>query len=301
VLDVAGWWRGHARRNAGKPGQPLLIAGATGTLGQAFAEACRLRGIEHVLTGRDVIDLSEPASIAAGLDALKPWAVINCTGWVRVDDAEERREDCLAINVGGAVALAAACAERDIHYTCFSSDLVFDGLGDRPYVESDAPAPLNVYGLSKAMAERELQAADGRALIVRTASFFSPHDAHNFAFHVAAALQEGNPFCAADDCVTSPTFVPDLVRAVLDLVIDDETGIWHLANEGALSWADFARSLGEALGLRTTLVNGRPQAAMGWAARRPGYAPISSERGLIMPSLDSAIERYADAMSMAEA
>jgi dTDP-4-dehydrorhamnose reductase len=300
VLGVAGWWRGHARRKSSGERRPLLITGATGTLGQAFAGACRLRGIDHVLTGRDTIDLCDARSIAAGLDSLNPWAVINCTGWVRVDDAEERRDDCMAINFGGAVALAEACRERDIHYTCFSSDLVFDGLGNRPYVESDVLAPLNLYGMSKAMTDRDIQAAEGRALIVRTASFFSPYDRHNFAVHAAAALRGGQEFRAASDCVTSPTFVPDLVRAVLDLVIDDEVGLWHLANEGALSWADFARSIGEALDLCPSLVDPQPQAAMGWTAKRPGYAPIASERAKILPSLDSAIERFAEVMSAAE-
>lgn len=300
VLDVAGWWRGHTRLTPAERSRPLLIAGATGTLGQAFARACRERGIDHVLTGRDAMDLCDPASIGKGLDDLKPWAVINCTGWVRVDDAEQQREGCFAINFSAALALAAACRERDIHYTCFSSDLVFDGLGDRPYVESDDPVPLNLYGMSKAMTDREILAAKGRALIVRTASFFSPHDRHNFAIHTAAALRAGQAFRAASDCITSPTFVPDLVRAVLDLVIDDETGLWHLANDGALSWSDFAKSIGKALDLRTSLIEPQPQAAMGWAATRPSYAPIASERGQILPSLDSAIERFAAAVNLGQ-
>lgn len=300
VLDVAGWWRGHARLQPAERSRPLLIAGVTGTLGRAFAGACRERGIDHVVTGREVMDLRDPASIALGLEHIKPWAVINCTGWGRVDDAEQRSEDCLAINFSGAVALAAACRERDVHYTCFSSDLVFDGQAHRPYVESDDPAPLNLYGKSKAMTDREIQAEKGRALIIRTASFFSPYDPHNFAVQTAVALRAGQAFRAASDCVTSPTFVPDLVRAVLDLVIDDETGLWHLTNDGALSWSDFAKGVGEALDLRTSLIVPQPQEAMGWAATRPGYAPMSSERGQILPSLDSALERFAAAVNLAE-
>jgi dTDP-4-dehydrorhamnose reductase len=293
VLDVAGWWRCHARTIPSRPLRPLLIVGATGTLGQAFAGACRLRGIDHVLTGRVMLDLRVPASIDRVLDELRPWAVINCAGWVRIDEAEDNEEACFATNFTGSVALAGACQRRGIHYTGFSSDLVFDGLADRAYVESDATAPLNIYGVSKARADDVLLASAGRTLVVRTASFFSPYDTHNFAVRLAASLRTGEVFRVAGDCITSPTYVPDLVRATLDLIIDDQTGLWHLANGGALSWADFAVGIGTALDLRTDLVDVQPAAAMGWTARRPRYAPISSERGLIMPSLTSAMERFA--------
>ncbi|MFN7029483.1 MAG: sugar nucleotide-binding protein [Sphingopyxis sp.] len=134
VLANAGWWRGHSRlapagessgREPKPRGRPLLIAGATGTLGQAFAGACRLRGIDHILTGRDLMDVCEPRSVASVLDDLDPWAVVNCAGWVRVDEAERHPAACLAVNHGASVALARACAARAIHYTAFSSDLVF--------------------------------------------------------------------------------------------------------------------------------------------------------------------------------
>lgn len=306
VLANAGWWRGHQRLDISDPGggkdrrggcRPLLITGGTGTLGQAFAGACRLRGIDHVITRRDTLDLGDGASIVRTLDELNPWAVINCAGWVRVDDAEDQPEQCLAANFTGSVALGEACARRNIHYTCFSSDLVFDGHSERAYVEGDATAPLSIYGLSKARADDALQAAAGRALVIRTASFFSPYDQQNFAVHLVAALREGRPFRAVADCVTSPTYVPDLVRATLDLVIDDEVGLWHLASDGALSWADFAVAIGDALDLRTERIDAQPLAAMGWVAKRPRHAPITSQRGLIMPSLTSAITRFAGALA----
>lgn len=302
VLANAGWWRRHetlaspGRGSEGGGCPPLLITGATGTLGQAFAGACRLRGIGHVVTARDQLDLENLASITCVLDQVRPWAVINCAGWVRVDDAEVEMAGCLSANFTGNMALASACAHRDIHYTCFSSDLVFDGLIDRAYVEGDVPAPLNVYGLSKARADAALQAAAGRALIIRTASFFSPYDHQNFAVHLVDALRQGRSFRAIADCVTSPTYVPDLVRATLDLIIDDETGLWHLANQGALSWADFAAAIGEALNLPTHRIDAQPLSAMGWIANRPRHAPLTSVRGLIMPSLASAIESFARAL-----
>jgi len=304
VLNGLGWWRREGRLFPATATQdadpsppkswarPLLIIGATGTLGQAFAGACRLRDIEHQLIGREMLDLRSEQMIDEVLDRLRPWAVINCAGWVRVDEAEACADACLASNFTGCVAFARACALRNIHYSCFSSDLVFDGRAGRSYLESDAPAPLSVYGESKALAETGVIAAGGRALIVRTSSFFSPFDQQNFAMHLVTALRSDQPFRAVGDCITSPTYVPDLVRATLDLVIDDEQGIWHLVSQGAYSWAEFAHAVGEAMDLRTDLIETVSLDEMKWAARRPRHAPMSSERGLIMPSLASAIGRF---------
>ncbi|HEY2752399.1 family 1 glycosylhydrolase, partial [Phenylobacterium sp.] len=240
----AGWWRRDIRlqfrpvfRTVESPsprrewrmpeatGRPLLIAGATGTLGQAFARACEWRGIDYRLTGRGELDLGDEASIRDILDIARPWAVVNAAGWVRVDAAEADPGACLAANTEGAVRLARACAERDLPMAAFSSDLVFDGQIDRAYVESDAPRPLNVYGSSKAQAEAGVLALGGRALMVRTAAFFSPYDPHNFASHVVRTVAADQTFHSADDLVVSPTYVPDLVDAVLDLLIDGETGL----------------------------------------------------------------------------
>ncbi|MXP00587.1 sugar nucleotide-binding protein [Altererythrobacter xixiisoli] len=303
TLRHAGWWKGHALIGHTDVGaaaggmvaatRPLLIAGFTGTLGQAFAGACRLRGIDHVITRRDQLDITDPASIGRILDELNPWAVVNAAGWVRVDDAERDPAACMAANHAGALALADGCALRGIHYTAFSSDLVFDGLLERPYVESNATAPLSIYGRSKAAMDAALSSCGQRALVIRTASFFSPFDQHNFAVHLISALRSGERFRAAADCWTSPTYVPDLVRTTLDLIIDDEAGLWHVVNDGAVTWTDFAMQIADAAGHDGRLVLPTPMRDMGWSAPRPRYAAMTSERGVLMPKLTGAIERFA--------
>src|SRR5206468_12353573 len=112
-----------------------------------------LRGLPHQLRTRQGMDIATPEAVETGLDALQPWAVVNAAGYVRVDDAERERERCFRENVEGPAVLAAACARRGIPLVTFSSDLVFDGRKQDPYVESDPVAPLNVYGSSKAKAE----------------------------------------------------------------------------------------------------------------------------------------------------
>jgi len=238
------------------------------------------------------MDIADPASVEAALDGLRPWAVVNAAGYVRVDDAECEPAACFRENRDGPGILAAACAARGIQLVTFSTDLVFDGGRRLPYVESDAVAPLGVYGSSKAQAERRVLELMPSALVVRTSAFFGPWDEYNFVLQALRALAAGGTFVAADDQVVSPTYVPDLVGGSLDLLIDGERGIWHVANQGAWSWADFARGAAEVAGLDPGRIEARPTASLGLVAPRPCYSALGSERGWILPTVGDALGRY---------
>ncbi len=312
VLDAPGWWhrltrfhyppvarlaKGAATSKRGVDMErgatrPLLITGATGTLGTAFARLCEVRGLSYRLLNRQQLDIAEPSSIDAALAEHEPWAVINAAGFVRVDDAEREPDKCYRENTTGTTLLASACAARDIPLLTFSSDLVFDGTKQRPYVESDQTSPLNVYGHSKAEAERCVLAALPSALVVRTSAFFGPWDEYNFVTLALRTLASGQVFVAAADAVVSPTYVPDLVNTSLDLLIDSERGVWHLANAGATTWADLARRVAELAGLDSSLVEARRTDELNLAASRPLYTALASERGTLLPSLDDALARY---------
>lgn len=311
IAEGPGWWRrdlrleyqpvsrialgpnAPSRRGERGAFRPILIAGATGTLGQAFARACQWRGLDYVLTDRSAMDLCDPGSITAALDRERPWSVINATGFVRVDEAETNVEACRAVNADGAVRLAAACAERGLPLVAFSSNLVFDGRQNAPYEEESLKAPLSVYGRSKAEAEDRILELDTQALIVRTAAFFSAHDPYNFAADLVRACMEEKPFAAADNVFVSPTHTPELVNAALDLLIDGETGVWHLANEGEVSWAEFAAMLCKRLDLNRRSVRAVSSAEMPWTAPRPERSALVSSRGSQLGTIDRAIDAYA--------
>jgi dTDP-4-dehydrorhamnose reductase len=315
LLALPGWWRRPDRmfrpdmqgRSASPapagPGvdmedrafRPLVILGATGTLGNAFARACEVRGIPyHIMTRREV-DLGDPRSVDRAMTEHRPWAVVNAAGYVRVDDAERDVQACMQANAVGPGVLAAACSRHGVDLVCFSSDLVFDGAHERlqrPYVESDAVAPLSIYGRSKAEMEQRVLDVMPDALVVRTAAFFGPWDRSNFVSQTIAALMDRQRVRTAIDAVVSPTYVVDLANTVLDLLIDGEHGIWHLANRGATSWTHFAEQVAAVTRLPAELIEGVPTRTLGYAARRPRYAVLTSERGALMPSLEDALSRY---------
>lgn len=317
VLDAPGWWRrldrlhyppvGPAPRTTQRASQtakghgvnlrrgatrPLLIAGATGTLGRSFARLCEIRGLSYRLLARRELDIADPLSVERAIGEYEPWAIVNAAGYVRVDDAEREPALCRRENTDGPARLAAACAAQDISLLSFSSDLVFDGTKPGPYVEDDATAPLNVYGQSKAEAETRILEAHPSALVIRTSAFFSPWDEYNFVTLALRTLSAGRAFTAASDATVSPTYVPDLVHASLDLLIDGERGIWHLANDGAVTWAELAVSVAELAGLDSSLVEARPTRSLGLAAPRPLQTVLTSQRGRLLPSLEDALSRY---------
>jgi dTDP-4-dehydrorhamnose reductase len=238
------------------------------------------------------MDIADASSVTKALQTYEPWAVINAAGYVRVDDAERDRARCRRENTIGPALLAAACARAETRLMTFSSDLVFGGERGRPYGESAEVSPQNVYGQSKAKAEREVLKALPNALVIRTSAFFGPWDEHNFVTVALRALASGKRFPAANDSVVSPTYVPDLVHAALDLLIDGESGIWHLANSGETTWFDLARRAAELSGLDASLIDARPMESFDLPARRPSYSVLCSERGTLMQPLDDALSTY---------
>lgn len=315
LLNRAGWWRRPERyicktvesqaetkkekkqivkespkeRNCNKQ---LLITGATGTLGQAFARICDVRGINYRMLSRIELDIADAESAESALEKYDAWALINCAGYVRVDTAENEKEICYRENTDGAANLAFTCKRKKIRFLTFSSDLVFDGNKNRAYTESDSPAPLNIYGKSKAEAEKRVLEENSEALIIRTSAFFGPWDEFNFLKIALRSLASSENFTAADDNFVSPTYIPDLVNASLDLLIDEENGIWHLTQQGSITWAEFARWAGKLAKLDSSLVIGCPTAELNLAARRPLFSALESERGNLLPSLEHGLIRF---------
>ncbi|MBT1073434.1 family 1 glycosylhydrolase [Pelotalea chapellei] len=304
-LNAPGWWRRPERLFAHcRPkhhdseeleygnSQPLLIIGSSGTLGKGFGRICTTRGLHHHLLTRQQVDITDSASVTATLRKYRPWAVVNAAGFVRVDDAEDNLRQCFKENTIGPLKLAAACKALGVRLVTFSSDLVFDGTKGRGYHEQDAVGPLNVYGLSKAEAERHVLALMKEALVIRTSAFFGPWDRYNFITSTLGALARGEKVQIADDLIISPTYLPDLINTALDLLLDEESGIWHISNSGALSWAELAYSSATMAGMDTDGIICCRSNQFGYRARRPRNSTLTSELHNLLPTYEDALGRY---------
>jgi len=290
LLEEKGWW--HKTKTSAGNKTPLLIVGKNGTLGQAFMRICEQRSIPFVALSRKEMDISREDQITQAIHFYKPWAIVNAAGYVRVDDAENDCRECFAINATGPGFLARLCREHGIRFMTFSSDLVFDGNKKAPYHEADNVQPLNTYGESKVKAEQLVTEANKESLIIRTSAFFGPWDKYNFAFYVLDSLENGRNCEVVKDVMVSPTYVPDLANTAMDIFIDEEKGIWHLSNEGMLTWSEFAVAIAERAGYDQTKLITKPLCEMGWKARRPLYSVLQTEKAVSMPTLDHAIQRY---------
>ena len=300
VLNQAGWWKSYSRylhkerkrtdNSLPGPIQPLVIIGKTGTLGMAFDHICRLRNLHHYLLGRETVDINNPADIEGIINRFHPWAIINAAGYVKVDEAESNPTDCYKANFSGVAHLSVLCKKYKIKLVTFSSDLVFNGENNGAYNEDDKPGPLNNYGSSKLLAEKIALQAGFRSLIIRTSAFFGPWDQYNFATNLLLTLESGKKIIVPNDNRVSPTYVPHLVHATLDLLLDDATGIWHLANKGDLTWYQFAKMIALKANYQGDLIE--PGYNMVTAAIRPRNSVLSSIKYNLMPPLEKAVSEY---------
>lgn len=309
VLSGPGWWRRQDRFLCSQPVElrgihfsprpqqaasqaPLLITGSTGTLGQAFARVCEIRGIRYQLLSRQQMDIADINSVERVVAQYEPWAIINTAGYVRVDEAERDSERCFRENTLGPTILAEVCARHGMQLMTFSTDLVFNGQRDAPYVEDDEVGPLNIYGRSKAEAEYGVLSRHPQTLVVRTSSFFGPWDSYNFITVALHTLRQDRPFRAASDLTVSPTYVPDLVNVSLDLLLDRASGIWHLTNGHPVTWAELARNVAERAEVSSGQLQPCASSDLGFIAPRPRYSALHCSRGSLMPSLDDALDNY---------
>ncbi len=302
VMDGKGWWNAEKRLIYPKSASivsiscpqsaPILIIGSSGTLGNAFVRKLTDRDINFIAPSSREVNLLDTQQVEQAILKYQPWAIINAAGYVDVDAAETNRSLCFSLNTEGPVLLAAFCAKQNIKLVTFSSDLVFDGRKTDGYTEQDAVNPLNNYGKSKVAAEQDVLKLDPNALIIRTSAFFGPWDKYNFVYQTLKALRKGIPLAIAGDVFISPTYVPDLASHTIDLLIDDQNGIWHLSNDGKLSWFELATEIAVRADLDPTLLTAISQKAITMIARRPAHSHLRSNKGQMMPSLSNGLDRF---------
>lgn len=282
-----------------RPPLRVLVIGANGRLGCELAAGLEARQLPWQGTTRAEVDLASPE--AAGLierQARRCGAnvLINAGAWTAVDAAEDDEAAALAVNAGGAEAVAEAARRLDARALHVSTDYVFDGSLRRPYREDDATAPLNAYGRTKLAGEQRFLRRLPQGLVVRTAWLFG-RGGSGFPAAILRVVRERGSADVVDDEWGRPTSHADLAAALLHLLACPElAGIVHFCNQGVVSRFEQAREACRLAGLDPDVLRPVSRAQFGRAASRPAYSALDTSRysaatGQQPPSWQDALRR----------
>ena len=272
----------------------VVIAGAGGQLGGATMRRLTSQADVVALTRREA-DLTDHGRVMSLVTAAKPDVVINCSAYNAVDRAEDDPIAALAVNAFAVQSLARAAAASDATFVHYSTDFVFDGLAEQPYVESDPTNPRSVYGQSKLVGEW-LAGEAPRSYVLRVESLFGGPAAKSSVDKIVSALRTGQEAPVFVDRTVTPSYVEDVAAATWMLVTSGAPpGVYHVVNSGFTTWHDLGREVSRLLDceprLRPVKVSDVPL-----RAPRPQYCALSNAKlasaGFQMPTWQDALRRY---------
>lgn len=248
----------------------VLITGAGGQLGRELVRSFTLDGHEVHGLDRTALDITDRDAVFAAVVGLAPDAIVHPAAWTAVDACEGDPERAFLVNALATRFLveAARLVDAPVHYV--STDYVFDGTKVAPYVEWDEVAPASVYGASKLAGEREL---DPGSSIIRTSWVCGEHGA-NMVKTILRLADGPDDLRFVDDQIGHPTFADDLASMIRRLVVDRRSGTFHVTNQGAVSWYEFAKEVLSAAGHDPSRVH--PVATADLQPPRPAPRPANS-------------------------
>jgi len=254
----------------------ILIMGHKGMLGSDLF--LRLFAF-HDVTGRDIEDFDIASSEACKkvISETEPDVVINAAAYTDVDGCESNREKCFSVNAEGVKNIALSCRERGIKIVHFSTDYVFDGKKQTPYLEDDTCNPVNVYGQSKLAGEQHLEQFSDNFLLIRSAWLYGKNG-KNFVKTIVEKARTEKYLEVVDDQVGSPTFTWDLAGAVQLLIEGQYTGTFHITNRGNCSWYEFAQKILKFAGMTGVTVKPIKSDKLARPAKRPHYSVLNCRK-----------------------
>ncbi len=271
-----------------------LIFGGTGFLGAMLCRFLERQGIPFVAPTSEQCDIRDAAAMGRWMDKVSPQVVVNSVALTDVDYCEGHPDEARELNTAAPAEMALLCRKRKAFLVHFSTDYVFSGSKQAPYVESDLTDPINVYGWTKRLSEEALQAhySEG-CLIIRTAWLFSSSTKGFFTF-LADAIRKSRTHLALPAQVGSPTYLIDLAEATLKLVQERRRGLFHVVNTGSASWQVLAEFFfgrypgGDRFEIAVMDRDDRP-------ARRPAYSVLAVDKlkekaGIVMRPWQKATE-----------
>lgn len=287
---------GIGQKGKGKMSR-ILVIGAKGMLGRDLMEVLCASPIDDV-TGWDIdeIDIRIEKDTVKKISQHRPEMVINLAAFTNVDQCESQAEKAFAVNAEGMrhVALGALRCHAKVVY--LSTDYVFDGKKREPYVESDLPNPLNVYGLSKLQGELYVQELTEDGVIVRTQWLFGKYG-NNFVSSILRQAREKKELSIVNDQTGSPTYTVDLAKAISTLIQRDAKGIFHVANSNSCTWFALGQSVLEFSGITGMKVRAISSIELNRPAARPHHSGLDCQKlkqltGITLRPWSEAVKEY---------
>jgi dTDP-4-dehydrorhamnose reductase len=278
----------------------VLLFGANGQLGSDLNKVFRTAGDNVVALTHAQLDVSDEAKVGELLAAEKPEVVLNTAAFHKVEECEKKPELAFQVNASAPMRLATACQKSGAVLVHFSTDYAFGGYAhDTPFEESDRPAPLNVYGVSKVAGEDLIAYNTDRYFVLRVCGLYgiagSSGKGGNFVENMLKKALAGDPIKVVDDQVLTPTYTVDLAEAARKLVLSGKFGLYHLSSEGQCSWYEFTRQIFEFAGVKANLSACKTTDFYS-PVKRPAYSVLSKAKlrsvGLSIPSWKDALPRY---------
>lgn len=258
----------------------IMVVGSRGQLGQDLVSFLTEHG--HIVTGKDIpdIDITDYRSTLAAVSACTPDIIINCAAYTAVDACETHVQDAFAVNSTGIANIALCALETKCRVIHISTDYVFDGTKNEPYVEDDIPHPTSVYGQSKLDGEIRLASIFPNHLILRVSWLYGIHGQH----FIKKITSKAKSLAGTDgvlkvvtDEIGSPTYTIDVCRQIRMLLPTEHTGVFHCTNEGFCSRYDFTRKIFAAYHIDTPITPCTSQDFI-LPAPRPAYSVLENKR-----------------------
>jgi len=273
----------------------ILVTGYNGQLGYDVVLEGNSRGYEMLGLTRIELDITNEDSIKTIVHNSKPDAIIHCAAYTAVDAAEDNKEACWNVNVNGTKYLAEAAKTIDAKFIYISTDYVYEGTGDSPFIEGDKVNPQGYYGKTKYEGEKLVQEILEKYFIVRISWVFGING-NNFIKTMLRLSETRTNLNVVGDQFGSPTYTVDLAKLLLDMIATDKYGIYHASNEGFTNWADFAEEIFKAAG-KDVEVNKITTEEYPTKAVRPKNSRMSKDKlensGFNkLPDWQDAIQRY---------
>jgi len=225
----------------------LAVFGADGKLGTDLVELLSYEQDVEVKTFiENECDITNKKELEFALNESTYTHVINCAAYTDVDGCEENEQKAFQVNAEGPKYLAEICLKNKIHLTHISTDYVFEGLKDEPYLEHEETFPLSVYGKSKLAGEGHVKAIGGKGLIIRTAWLYGKNGKNSLDTFLNK-LELGSTIKIIDDQFGCPSYSMDIANAIIQLSLSEKSGVFHVVNSGSCSWYQFIKKAAEYL------------------------------------------------------